>query len=147
MSVYDLTPERVGEFDLVVCGSLLLHLRDPLRALAAMASVCRGQLLSAEQISARLSLLHRREPLVRVSPGPVHLVQWWEPNAAGHRRMIQAAGFQILEAPRPYSIPFGQGHRATPGGLAVMRERMVRRIVTGGDGVPHSAVLAAAAAG
>src|SRR3954447_9523899 len=31
-SVYDLAPERVGTFDVVVCGSLLLHLRDPVGA-------------------------------------------------------------------------------------------------------------------
>jgi 2-polyprenyl-3-methyl-5-hydroxy-6-metoxy-1,4-benzoquinol methylase len=35
MSVYDLSPERVGRFDVVVCGSLLLHMRDPARALEA----------------------------------------------------------------------------------------------------------------
>src|SRR5437588_5981940 len=34
LSVYDLSPERIGNFHLVVCGSLLLHLRAPVRALA-----------------------------------------------------------------------------------------------------------------
>jgi hypothetical protein len=26
MSIYELSPERVGEFDVVTCGSLLIHL-------------------------------------------------------------------------------------------------------------------------
>src|SRR5881398_852835 len=42
ISVYDLSPEAVGAFDVVVCGSLLLHLKDPVRALEAVRSVCRG---------------------------------------------------------------------------------------------------------
>jgi SAM-dependent methyltransferase len=32
VSVYDLSPATVGTFDVVVVGSLLLHLRDPLRS-------------------------------------------------------------------------------------------------------------------
>jgi tRNA (mo5U34)-methyltransferase len=38
-SVYDLSPEKVGKVDFVFCGSLLLHLRDPLRALERIRSV------------------------------------------------------------------------------------------------------------
>ena len=38
---YDLTPERVGVFDFVFCGSVLQHLSDPLRALWAIRRVCR----------------------------------------------------------------------------------------------------------
>lgn len=41
-SVYDLTPETFGTFDLVYCGSLLVHLFDPLSALIAIRSVTRG---------------------------------------------------------------------------------------------------------
>src|SRR5436190_1863508 len=37
-SVYDLSPQRLGKFDVVVCGSLLLHLRDPVGALGAIRS-------------------------------------------------------------------------------------------------------------
>lgn len=33
VSIYDLDPADVGTFDVVTCGSLLLHLRDPMRAL------------------------------------------------------------------------------------------------------------------
>src|SRR5215213_7290047 len=35
MSVYELDPETVGQFDFVYVGSLLLHLRDPVRAVEA----------------------------------------------------------------------------------------------------------------
>src|SRR5262249_48607320 len=32
ISVYELTPEWIGTFDLVICGDLLLHLNNPIRA-------------------------------------------------------------------------------------------------------------------
>lgn len=147
MSVYDLSPELTGRFDLVVCGSLLLHLRDPLRALAAMSSVCSGSLLSAEQVSAGLSLLHRRRPLVRIFPPPAKNLHWWEPNVAGHRRMLEAAGFELLETPSAYAIPFGPGHPRRPRTFRTLREGTIRRVVAGGTGVPHSAVLARPLAG
>ena len=90
LSVYDLDAGDVGTFDIVVCGTLLLHLRDPLRALEAIRGVCRGRFLSAEQIDLRLSALHPRTPLAELN-GSGPLCQWWEPNVAGHRRMIFAA--------------------------------------------------------
>ncbi|MFO0908467.1 MAG: methyltransferase domain-containing protein [Isosphaeraceae bacterium] len=43
LNVYDLSPDSIGGlFDVVYCGSLLLHLRDPLKALINMRSVCKG---------------------------------------------------------------------------------------------------------
>ena len=48
--VYDLSPEPVGEFDVVYCGSLTLHLRDPVGALAAIRSVCRELLVYEDAI-------------------------------------------------------------------------------------------------
>jgi tRNA (mo5U34)-methyltransferase len=40
-SVYDLSPYTVGTFDVVFCGSLLVHLQSPLLALHAIRSVTR----------------------------------------------------------------------------------------------------------
>ncbi|MDQ6747547.1 MAG: hypothetical protein M3010_05505, partial [Candidatus Dormibacteraeota bacterium] len=44
-SIYDVAPDTLGKFDVVVVGSLLLHLRDPVRALDAVRTVTAGQLL------------------------------------------------------------------------------------------------------
>jgi tRNA (mo5U34)-methyltransferase len=109
-SVYDLDPAQDGRFDVVLCGSLLLHLRDPVRALEAIRSVCGGSFLSAEQIDTRLSLLSRRRPVATFGGGDS--VQWWIPNVAGHRAMIESAGFSITRGPTRYRIPFGAGHPA-----------------------------------
>jgi tRNA (mo5U34)-methyltransferase len=141
MSVYELNPERVGTFDVVVCGSLLLHLRDPLRALEAIRSVCRGEFMSSEEVDLRLTLMHPRRPLARLK-GSGGELQWWVPNAAGHRRMVFAAGFELVRTTRPYSEPFGEAHWYRRGRIRDAPGRAVRRLLTGAAGVPHAAVLA-----
>lgn len=104
ISVYDLSPQTVGTFDVVVMGSLLLHLRDPLRALMAVRSVCSGALLSMESVDPRLTALHRRTPIARIN-GVGDLLQWSEPNVAGHRRWVQAGGFTERRHWGPYAVP------------------------------------------
>jgi tRNA (mo5U34)-methyltransferase len=141
ISVYDLDPNEVGTFDVVVCGSLLLHLRDPLRALEAIRGVCNGYFLSAEQISLPLTVAHRRMPVLMLN-GSGPLGQWMIPNAAGHKRMLYSAGFAIERSTRPYAVPLGPSH--TPLGKSV-RARLrtaLQRGMLGRPGVPHSAALA-----
>lgn len=141
VSAYDLGADTVGEFDVVVCGSLLLHLRDPLRALEAIRGVCRGRFLCTNQIDIGLTSWLRRSPVARLH-GLTDECQWWVPNPSGHRQMLLAMGFAIESESRPYAIPFGTGH--SPRGRSPRRliSTAARRIVTGGDGVPHHAILA-----
>jgi tRNA (mo5U34)-methyltransferase len=140
VSAYELSQATVGSFDLVVCGSLLLHLRDPVRALEAMRSVCHGSLLSAETISPRLTLLAPRRPLARLRGG--ERMQWQIPNLAGHRALVRAAGFEITRAGRPYAVPLGPGHPVRRAGLDTLRENAATVALTGRRGVPHAALLA-----
>lgn len=141
LSSYELAPEAVGRFDVVVCGSLLLHLRDPFRALEAIRSVCDGYLLCTNQIDLVRSILGRRRPLVRLD-GTRGIGQWWIPNAAAHRQMLRAAGFEIERESGLYSIPFGPAH--PPRGWRPRRIGAIalRTLFTGNDGVPHLALLA-----
>jgi tRNA (mo5U34)-methyltransferase len=141
VSVYDLNPDSLGEFDVVVCGSLLLHLRDPLRALAAIRSVCRGWFLSTNHIDIPLSVLLPRRPLARLD-GTSGVTQWWIPNAAGHRQMLSATGFRPERESRLYSIPYGPAHPRPPRTPRAILRRAARRRITGNDGVPHHAILA-----
>jgi tRNA (mo5U34)-methyltransferase len=139
-TVYDLAPERVGEFDVVVCGSLMLHLRDPVRALEAIRGVCQGYLLSAETISLRAGLLWRRRPVAELKGG--ERGKWWVPNPAGHRRMVEAAGFEIERRSRLYSIPYGTAHPARQQPPWRRRTDLLPKLITGRAGVPHAALLA-----
>jgi len=138
VSAYDLHPDNVGTFDFVVCGSLLLHLRDPVRALEAIRGVCTGQFLSAETISPALTMVHGPRPAARLQGG--ELCQWWIPNPAGHRSMLEAAGFEVQSTVRPYAIPFGPAH-PKGAGPKVWPGRLLTAAVTGAVGVPHVAAL------
>ena len=139
LNVYDLSPERIGEFDVVVCGSLMLHLRDPVRALEAIRSVCTGQLLSAEQVRPDLTALLRRSPSARFLRG--QNCQWWVPNRAGHQAMVEAAGFRVERTSRLYAVPFGAGH-PSGGRIRSRAQAALTRAMAGGIGLPHGALLA-----
>jgi tRNA (mo5U34)-methyltransferase len=151
MSVYDLAPSDLGTFDVVVCGALMLHLRDPVRALEAIRSVCAGRFLSIEQIRLALTARHPRRPVAQLD-GYSSRVQWWVPNVAGHRRMLQSAGFDIESATRPFAVPFGSAHpeRQPIDGRAWLssegRRSLVRRtfeqLALGREGAPYCAALA-----
>jgi hypothetical protein len=105
--------------------------------------VCSGFLLLAEQIDPLLTLVSPRRPATWFRAG--HQTQWQIPNVAGLRSMVECAGFRIEVAGRPYAVPFGAGYRG--GGVRGLRaaaHTALTAVVTGGRGVPHAAVLAAA---
>ena len=58
-SVYDLTPERVGTYDLVFCASVLLHLTDPLRAMYGIRRVCRDQAIISTGIDTHIHVANQ----------------------------------------------------------------------------------------
>ena len=142
ISVYDLDPDELGLFDVVVCGSLLLHLRDPLRALERIRSVTSGVFLSSEQIEAPLTLLSRKYPLLTLN-GSGGLCQWFNFNGAGHERLLYAAGFEILKRSRPYTERFHMHPKPRRGVRQSLRLAGFRKL-TGetSDGVLHQALLA-----
>lgn len=116
-NVYALDPAEVGTFDVVVCGALLQHLRDPFRALAAIRRVCHGELLSVEHVDPWLSLLHRRTPVTRLRG-----VQrtWSLVNRAGHHHMLAMTGFDVVEH-GVVGFPFGAGFQPQP---TTLRQRV-----------------------
>jgi tRNA (mo5U34)-methyltransferase len=140
-SAYQLGELGLGQFDVVVCGSLMLHLRDPIAALEAIRSVCLGVFLSSEAIDLRLTLLHPKQPYARLD-GSSSLCQWWTPNTAGHRQMVESAGFEVVRTVGPYAEPFGVGHSPRGRDLRSRATLAVRRARLGNDGVPHAALLA-----
>lgn len=134
INVYDLSPDRVGVFDFVMCGTLLLHLRDPFRALEAIRTVCKGYFLSMEQVhvGARSLLSQQASLVLHGSEG-----QWAIPTIAGHRKMLEMSGFEVVMAGKPFAEPFGVAHpKPTWGASDRIRSRWL-----GGFGVPKVAVL------
>jgi tRNA (mo5U34)-methyltransferase len=122
ISVYELPGAGLGEFDFAFMGALMLHLRDPVGALSAIRQVTGGEFMSADSVSLRATVLHPREPAALLCG--TGQPRWWTPNMAAHRRMVRAAGFEIVEAGGPFFMPFGAGFpKAKP-----LREAGLRRL-------------------
>ncbi len=108
MNLYDVSPERLGTFDYVFLGNVLIHLADPVRALRALRTTMRpgSELLSLEATSLALTLLAPRLALGQLWDWDDQ-PRWWTPNKAAHRRLLQAAGFEIVDHGGPLFQPFG----------------------------------------
>jgi tRNA (mo5U34)-methyltransferase len=116
IDVLELTPERVGTFDLVLFLGVLYHLRDPLTALERVAGVTRGQLI----LETHVDLTWLRRPAMVFYPG-LELdwdpTNWWGPNPAAVKAMLHDAGFTRVE-------------QVTPGSWAYRIARTARRSVS-----------------
>jgi tRNA (mo5U34)-methyltransferase len=141
ISVYDLDRGELGGFDVVFVGTLLLHLRDPVRALTAIRGVTDGELVLNESISVPLTVLHPRSPAARlIATGGTN---WWVPNAAGLRRMVEAAGFEVVEASRPYALRWGAGRPAWGRAATGARVKgLIRNLGRAVLGIPHAGIRA-----
>lgn len=140
INIYDLSPERLGTFDVVTCGTLLLHLKSPFLALEAVHSVTDGVFMSSEQIDVPLSLGSRRRAALHIEGDAG---RWFISNVAAHRRLLEIAGFDIEASIDPYVVPFGSGHPPVKFTTPRARAKALATRWLCGDayGVPHSAVL------
>ena len=94
-SVYNATPEELGTFDLVFCGSVLIHLRDQVLALERIAALCDDLFISVEAYSRALSLLPFAAARYRALRK--RSVVFWEPNLGAWREMMISAGFRSID--------------------------------------------------
>ena len=145
VSVYDLDEARVGRFDFVYLGSLLLHLRDPIGALMRVRGVCRGELLVVDNHALLLTALFRRTPVARLDARG--RPWWWQANVAALGRMLEAAGFELCRPPQRLFMPAGDGQPRPALRPAALRGRTrVRELFNARGGDPHVALLARPAA-
>ena len=110
-NVYDVTPASLGTFDFIFIGSVLLHLRDPVRALRALRPLTREHLLSFEPILLWHSVTHPHSSWGQMASGDD--ARWWTPNAHAHREWVRAAGFDVLDSSR-HRQAFGKLHARVP---------------------------------
>jgi len=107
MDVYDLSPTKVGYFDFVFCGSLLIHLSDPFKALVNIRSVIKkGEFILCTPIYNN-PLLHffrifRRKIAFALlipgqQPGKGNVSAYWLPTADCVVEMMYKSGFDKVE--------------------------------------------------
>lgn len=145
LSVYDLDPADIGEFDLIYFGSLLLHLRDPVRALEQARKVCRpgGRLLLVDAVDLWLTLRHPRRAVAGLDA--IGRPWWWKPNIPGLIRMVEAAGFELEMPPRRIYMTPGAGQPVPKFRMKLLRTAFGREaLVTAWRGSPHAVILARA---
>ena len=88
----DLTPDKVGTFDLVLFLGVLYHMRHPLLALERLASVTRGQLILQTQVD----LVAVTRPAMAFYEGAEFNndpTNWCGPNPAAVVAMLRTVGF------------------------------------------------------
>jgi tRNA (mo5U34)-methyltransferase len=112
MSIYDATPESLGTFDLVFCGSVLIHLRDPMLALERLSALCRGRLILAEEYSRRLDLI----PGLNAAEfrGETPWSVWWRPARRSWLSMVRCAGFDRVREHGRFRMRFREGGGGVP---------------------------------
>jgi len=97
--VYGLTAERIGgAVDIAFAGAIMLHLRDPVRALERIHAVLRpgGELWSMEPWSPWATLAAPRRPSAAFRAADSAFT-WWLPNLAALAAWPRAAGFAEVE--------------------------------------------------
>ncbi|HEX2035725.1 MAG TPA: methyltransferase domain-containing protein [Chloroflexota bacterium] len=96
LSVYELTPERVGgTFDFTFCGDLLLHLMNPPKALQGIRAVTSGEALLVDVFDPQLDAI-ADYPVMRYFGG-WQICHWWKPSLRCLVQMVKDAGFKHVD--------------------------------------------------
>ena len=114
-SVFELDTD-LGEFDLVFCGDLLVHVKDPVTAIECLRRVCRGSAIVCNPI--KRFRLARRRALAEFDG--IDEFRWWLLSEASIERMMLATGFARVEVGRRFELP-AAGSGKWRGLRAVMR--------------------------
>jgi tRNA (mo5U34)-methyltransferase len=110
LSIYGATPDELGgQFDLVFCGSVLLHLRDQLLALEHMAELTKpgGLLISAEEYDRLSSLIPF--PVSRYRADREAAVVFWLPAIKTWARMLWTAGYDDVRRHSRFKMRAAEG--------------------------------------
>jgi tRNA (mo5U34)-methyltransferase len=100
VDVMDLSPERVGVFDVVFFLGVLYHLRHPLLALERVASVTRNLLI----LETVVDMVGIARPAVAFYPDRelnADPTNWWGPNVPALHAMLREVGFQHVRTVTP----------------------------------------------
>ena len=97
-NLYNLRPETLGTFDLVLCLGLLYHLPDPIRALRIIRSLSRSRMLLETLILDEELPQMGSIPLMRFFPGDTMCgdpTNYWAPNIACLKAMLDETEFSV----------------------------------------------------
>lgn len=96
MEVLDISPEKIGTFDLVLFAGVLYHMPHPLLSLERVFSVTGNQLILETEVDMEWS----KRPAMAFYPADElsnDATNWWGPNAVAVEAMLKTVGFQRVE--------------------------------------------------
>jgi tRNA (mo5U34)-methyltransferase len=112
VDVMDIAPETVGgTFDVVLFLGVLYHLRHPFLALERLRSVTSELLI----VETHVDLIGLRRPAMALYPGMEledDWTNWWGPNPAAVKGMLEQSGFGDVRQVHPRSSLPGRAARA-----------------------------------
>jgi tRNA (mo5U34)-methyltransferase len=108
-SVYHATPEELGTFDIVFCGSVLIHLRDQLLALERIANLTKpgGLFVTAEEYEPVTDLVPF--PMARFRGNRDAAVVFWVPSRKAWKEMLFYAGFDDVSEHKRFTMRSNEG--------------------------------------
>ena len=111
LDVLDISPERVGVFDLVLFLGVLYHMPHPLLVLERVASVVKKQLI----VETHVDMNEHDRPVLAFYPGDECAgdgSNWFGPNRAAVEAMLRVVGFRKVElvSSTPAVCKAGEGH-------------------------------------
>jgi tRNA (mo5U34)-methyltransferase len=110
IDVLELSPEKVGVFDVVFFCGVLYHMKHPLLALEKLASVTSGFAI----IESVCGCLWSRKPVIPFYPGSElngDPSNWCAPNPAATIALLKTAGFsrvEVIANVRPFFFRLGK---------------------------------------
>jgi tRNA (mo5U34)-methyltransferase len=115
-TIYELSSQKLGvdQFDMIFVGDVLLHTFAPLKALAALAPLCKGMLVLTEHF---FDESDTAEPMMLYAGGATPSLDrrtWWYPNKVCLDQMLKRLGFRTVEIvghPDVVYRPKGRPHR------------------------------------
>jgi tRNA (mo5U34)-methyltransferase len=102
-NIYALDPATIGTFDFVHIADVLLHLREPLRALERVRSVTSGRALIVD------SFEPDERPGHTWYTGGWNGLVWWRPSLETLAQMVLDAGFSSVRLERVFNLSHARG--------------------------------------
>lgn len=96
-SVYDVSPEKLGMFDMTFTSDMLIHIRDPLAAMEAVWTVVKpgGFSIFADVYHPELDAFKDNALLEFANAGQSDV--WWRPNSTCYRLWLHLAKYSRVE--------------------------------------------------
>jgi tRNA (mo5U34)-methyltransferase len=109
-NIYDLSPETVGTFDVVFCGSLMLHLQNPLKAMVNIRSVTKEMAIITSRVEEEIDYTAPDKPWAsfgyrRLEKQLGEECIYWNFSTRGLQEIIEYAGFKRTEVLDPVDMP------------------------------------------